>query len=231
MLVSVEQGVAATWDAAVLEPRRPTAGSTEIRPGQPGRPAGRGPGPRRLCGGGQGGDPGPRGHGLHLGARRPHPPAPGHHPPPVDRGHRPAPGGSGPAGPGRPAPAPVRRAAARGRGAPGRAHAQSSPPSPPSRTRSSSGGPWPTTASSPRTGPHRGAVTPVAVEQLVIDQVLRRGRAPSPQSGRGRLGPAHHHGPRHPGADRAVGGPDPRGASSSGASSSASRAPAPTWPR
>ncbi len=40
---------------------------------------------------------------------------------------------------------------------------------------------------------------------------LCRGRAPPTQPGRGGLGPAHHHGPWHPGADRAVGGPDPPG--------------------
>ena len=44
-----------------------------------------------------------------------------------------------------------------------------------------------------------------AVEQLVIDEAVREGRASTPQPGRGGVGPSHHHRPRHRGTGRAVG--------------------------
>ncbi len=201
------------------------------RPGQPGRAAGRRPRPRRLRRGGQGRHPGAGGDGLHLGARRPRPPATGHHPAPARRGDGTAPGRVRPPGAGRVAPATQRRAAARGRGPAGRARARSSPPiaaieDPADQRRS--------LADSGLLAPH----WPVpwgrdagAVEQLVIDQVCAEAGLTPPLAVRGGLGPSHHHGPRHPGADRAVGGTDAPGRATSGASCSASPVPAPTWPR
>ena len=74
-------------------------------------------------------------------------------------------------------------------------------------------GPWPTSGLLAPHWPAPWGRDAGAVEQLVIDQVVRRGRAHAAQPGRGRLGPAHDHGPRHPRADRAVRRARPCGAS------------------
>ena len=145
-----------------LRPRGRTNGPTGgdgVR-GPAGHPAGRDPGRGRLRGGGQGGDPGPRRHGVHLGARRPHPPPSGHDPPPAHRRHRPAPGRGGPTGPRGRAAAADRRAAPRGRAAAGAAGTDRGLDRRRWPTRPSSAGPWPTRACWRRTGRPRSAGTP-----------------------------------------------------------------------
>ena len=151
---------------------RPDVGRRRADQGRSGRAAGRRPGPRRLRRGGQGRHPGPRGHGVHLGARRPHPPAPGHHPPPAGRAAR------RPCGPRRPGwPWTGRRRTLAvdlpPEAEPLRAGAGARwwPPSPPSTTRPSSAGPWPTHGLLAPHWPAPWGRDAGAVEQLVIDQV------------------------------------------------------------
>ena len=69
------------------------------------------------------------------------------------------------------------------------------------------------------------------LEQLVIDEELAAAGLAAAAPGRRRLGPAHDHRPRHARAAGALGAARRCTGSSTGASSSASPAPAPTWPR
>ena len=239
MLVMVEQGVAATWDAALSLDAGPMG---DRQPGGEGETAdagaqtrlavalAAGSGPGRLRRGGEGGHPGPRGDGLHLGARRPHPPAPGHHPPPAGGGHGAVAGGVGQAGPGRPAAHGDRRAPARGGGAPGRADRGGRRHRRHRGSRSSSAGPWPTRVCCPRTGPHPGGGTPVPSNSWSSTRSVPRPDCadrtwPWPP------GPCPPSWPTGPRSRPSGGWARPSAASCSGASCSANPGPVPTWPR
>ena len=145
-------------------------------------------------------------------------------------GHRAAAGRGGPAGPGRTAPAPRPSSCPPRPRRSGPSWRRWWPPSPPSTTRSSSGGPWPTRAPGPAlavpVGPGRRCRRAAGHRPG-----LRRGRAPTPQSGRGRPGPCPPSWPTAPRSRPSGGWRRPCGARSSGASCSASPAPGPTWPR
>ena len=223
MLVSVEQVVAATWDAARWPtPDRPGPTEAAAR-----RPAVQPAAALALDGyveAAKGCHPGARRHGLHLGARRPHPSAPG---PSLRQllggtapfaARRPAwPSRAGAAG--WPSNCPPRPSQLRGELRPGgRGHRRHR------AIRPSSAGRW---SSRPAGPPLAVPVGPRRRSRRAAGHRpgLRRGRAEAAQSGRGGLGPAHHHRPRHPRADRALGGSDPARATCAGASSSASPGP------
>ena len=229
MLVTVEQGVAATWDAAWLEP----CDGARPAPRRPGRLAVQLAAALALDGyveaakgaiqvlGGMGFT---WEHDAHIHLRR-------------ATTLRQLVGGTAPlraeaarlalAGRRR---APDRRAAARGRRAPGRAHRVGG------RHRRHRG---PARAAA-RPGRRRAAgpalARPVGARRRCRRAAghrpgVRRGRAPPAQPGRGRRGPCPPSWPTGPPSRPSGGWARRCGASSSGASCSASPAPAPTWPR
>ena len=210
MLVSVEQGVAATWDAATSSPTSRTS-DERGRPATPGTgpsvgAAGRRSGPRRLRGRGQRRHPGPRWDGLHLGARRPHPPAPGHD---ACASWSAARRRCGPRRPGSHWPATRRRlsvelppeaddAPRRAEPGGGGAIAAMEDPAEQRRALAERGTARPALARSVGPGRRPG--------RAAGDRPgLRRGGAPPTQPRGRRLGPSDDHGPRHPRTDRAVG--------------------------
>ena len=200
MLVALEQARAVAWDAAAA------LDGDDAGSGPPWRCRRRCRRPRGLRHRRQGLHPGARRHRLHLGARRPPLPPPGAGAPPAVRRRRPVAGG----------------AAAAGWAAPAGTSAVDLPPeaeAPRARSgrRSRDRRPPQRRAAAPAgrhraPGPALGAALgrgAGAVEQLVIDQELRRARVRVPHLQVGGVGRPDHRRPRHARAAGALGPPDP----------------------
>ena len=215
------------WDAAAAldgdDPDGPEAA--------PGGRRRRGRRPRRLRRRGQGLHPGARRHRLHLGARRPPLPAAGPRAAPAVRRRVAVAGGRGRAarwaGPGA---ASRLDLPDRGRGRPRPRSGRSSTRSRRSRPSEQRAPAGRRRATSCRTGRRRGAATPAPVEQLVIDQELRRARRPRAAPRRSARGRRRRSPPTARPSSRSAGCGPRCSARSPGASCSASRRPAPTWP-